>query len=236
MGGMMSSDQSACNNSAGRDQFDIKNHVDYESHMKQHMKKSDCIEMVKKTKALAHAQLRAATPTTSAAPTQTDDHELNRCKEQVKELARALKKQHDIEQDSRYLELKKKVRALELGLSAEKKHETCKQLGDYRVEDHPEYTNRIAELKKKHQLELEMARTEVELSWKKKMYTDIKSHPQYESLVQGHEMKLKMLEQELQNNGASIKDVSQNPEYRRLMQKYVDCKENKHKRGYRCGK
>lgn len=225
MGSMMSSDQSACNNIAGRDQFDIRNHVDYESHMK----KSDCIEMVKKTKALAQA--RAATPTTSVSVTQdhADDHELNRCKEQVKELARALKKQHDIEQDSRYLELKKKVRVLELG--TEKKHETCKQLGDYRVDDHPEYINRIAELKKKHQLELEMARTEVELSWKKKMYTDIKSHPQYESLLQGHEMKLKMLEQELQNNGSLIKDVSQNQEYRRLMQKYVECKENKHKRG-----
>lgn len=243
----MSSSTNTCVQ-AGRDQFDIRNHVDYESHMKQHMKKSECAELVKKAKTSmvppAPVQIKVRVPVRVPVPVPTpvqvpaaSSGELETCRNQLKELARALKKQHDIEQDSRYLELKKKVRALEL--NAEKKGEVCKQLADYRLEDHPEYANKIAELKKKHQLELEMARTEVELSWKKKMYTDIKSHPQYESLIHEHELRMKMLEQEL--GGAqcrSTSDITKNPEYRRLMQKYVECKENRHKKqgGSSCSK
>jgi len=75
---------------------------------------------------------------------------------------------------------------------------------------------------------LQKARTETELHWKRKMYTDIKSHPLYDVLQKQHDLELKQMELKLRDKYTGHQgDISNNPEYKRLMGKYVNCRDNR---------
>lgn len=131
----------------------------------------------------------------------------------------------NIEQHPKYLALKKQIKTQEMSAQPEAQAQTID------IKNSPEYLNRVAELKKSHNLELDRVRTETELHWKKKLYTDIKSHPGYSNLVQSYENRLAVKDTLLKNgkqNGVQhISDISKHPEYQRLMNKYVDCKKKR---------
>lgn len=108
---------------------------------------------------------------------------------------------------------------LKIAKLAERNHELEKiSLTD--IEHHPQWKSRISDMERKHTDELERARSQVELSWKHKMYTDIQMHPQYAALMKEHQLDI-----ERERERRTCPDVLQNPEYHKLMSKYIACKD-----------
>ena len=92
------------------------------------------------------------------------------------------------------------------------------------LKDDPRVQTLIDNMQKKFQVKLAIARAEVELHWKKKMYTNIKNHPEYANLVKKFELEMEELRMKLENK---CPDLYKTPEYQRLMAKYSECRDSR---------
>lgn len=199
------------------DPFDIRNHVDFNKYIS----KDECNALVKKSKPAVSAelvfskckekisQLNEQHQRSSAEGEQKLRDTLLKCQQKIKQLAEKNRELEQTVSTGRDEKLRKIV-------------SKCKSKIQQLAAHNQSLSDQLVELEKKHKDELERSRSEVELSWKKKMYTDIQSHPQYNALVKAHR-----LDVERERSLRACPDVLKNPEYRKLMSKYVACIDRK---------
>ena len=94
----------------------------------------------------------------------------------------------------------------------------CKQLSEYRIQDHPDYSI----LKKQHNEELARELAKVEYSWKTKMFGDIRHHPGYDGLVKTYTEQLRQKDEQIRTLTAATRvPITEHKEYQSLMAKYA---------------
>ena len=225
------------NNCPSNNPFDIRNHVQYQSLVdalkNKYQKELEQVESALNARLNLCNQIRDRA--VSAANRKVDEQKrlgrIQRKRDLQREKQRYAELEDDLKTQIKRLQREKEIQGnytSKLSTENQKLREEIKKLRESRssLGKDPRFKSAALALKKQCQEDIATARAEVEMHWKKKMFTNIESHPGYKNLTEKHRLEMDALRLKYDRK---CPDINQAPEYQRLMAKYSECQESRNR-------